>query len=51
MKKKKKENNSRKSVIAFIRANHKFYQFVDFSGHNLEQLKKIKDRIETSNKI
>jgi hypothetical protein len=43
----KEKNTSRDALIDYIQANDEFYRFVNFSGHALEQIKKIKEKIES----
>jgi hypothetical protein len=38
---------NKKDVIKFIRENSKFYEFANLSGYTPEQLRKIKEKIET----
>ena len=40
------EAQERNRLITFIKENDKFYEFANFAGHTIEQLLKIKARIQ-----
>lgn len=42
-----KEEAYREKLVKFIKLNNAFYLFTDFDGHNIEQLEKIKNEIES----
>jgi hypothetical protein len=37
---------NRQSLINYIKKNIPFYQFVDFNGHSIEELKSLQSKIE-----
>jgi hypothetical protein len=41
-----RKTSKRETIIQFIRENSSFHKFVNFDGHNLQQLIKIKREIK-----